>query len=149
MVTSGTVMPTGPPADDSGRTRSDQPPSVASVDLVRRAAPSGRHPCEPSSKLALASRFLGPSPSAVAAVVVVAAPVVVVAAAARRDAERSAVPWPAAGWGPGDSRIQASVVTATSTTIPTPAQSRHRRRRGGGGARWRWLPSLLMTGTVW
>jgi hypothetical protein len=122
-------MPTGPPADDSARTRTDQPPSVASVDLVSRAAPSGRQPREPSSKLALASRFFGPSPDAWA-VVVVLAPVVVVAPSACRDAaaSRSAVSWSAA-W------VQASVVRATTATIPIPAQSRHRRRRGGGEAR--------------
>jgi hypothetical protein len=74
-------MPIGPSAPESARTRSDQSPRWASVDRVRRAPPSGRHPCEPCSKLSLASRFLGASPDAWPAVVVLAAAVVVVVVA--------------------------------------------------------------------
>src|SRR4029453_8644786 len=75
-VASGMVMTTGPPPEGSARMRSDQPPSVASVDRVRRALPSGFQPWVPSSKLLLASRLRGPA-GAGAAVVATPAAVVV------------------------------------------------------------------------
>src|SRR5215217_6926893 len=61
------VMPTGPPPAGSARMRSDQSPSVASVDRVRRALPSGFQPRVPSSKPGLASRLRGPGGAAVVA----------------------------------------------------------------------------------
>src|SRR4029453_16219265 len=76
-VASGMVMPTVPPAEGSARMRSDQPPSVASVDRVRRALPSGFQPLVPSSKLLLASRLRGPGGTWPAAVVATPAAVVV------------------------------------------------------------------------
>src|SRR5215212_766506 len=106
------VIPTGPPAAGSARMRSDQPPSVASVDRVRRALPSGFQPLVPSSKLLLASRLPGPGGPWPAAVVVGTPPpllaaVVGVGGAAARPLE----PWRP----PVEDPSQANPVRASST----------------------------------
>src|SRR5215213_5725036 len=136
------VIPTGPPAAGSARMRSDQPPSVASVDRVRRALPSGFQPWTPPSKLALASRLRGPGgdPPALAAVVATAATVVVGAAPALAavDAVGRAAARPLEPWRPPlEDPTQANPVTTSSTASPRPVQTCHRRCRGGRSARWR------------
>ena len=150
--------PVGRARRRAGRAATSQP-SVASVDLVRRGRrPSGRHPGEPSSKLALASRFLGPSPSAWAPWWRWRSPCVVVAAPGGRPRGRREVgaspvrgrPGPRATPAHPGERGQGD----DAPRSPQPARRRrHRRRERGprGVARWRGGGPVrsLMTGTVW
>src|SRR5829696_859970 len=133
-------MPTVPPAEGSARMRTDQTPSEASVERVRRALPSGFQPRVPFSKLALASRLRGPGgdPPGLAAVVATAAAVVVGAAppAATVDVVAPAAARPLEPWRPPpEDPIQANPVSTSSRASPRPVQSCHRRWRGEVSAR--------------
>jgi hypothetical protein len=102
----------------------------------------------PLSKLALASRFLGPFPdpweAAGADPVAAGAWLVVWEAATAGDSASGSL----AGSGPPVDTAHATAVRAKSAARPTPVQTRQRRRRGGGVARCRGVP-VLISGTVW
>jgi hypothetical protein len=112
------------------------------VERVTLEPPIGRHPCKPLSKLALASRFLGPPPDPWE---VVAGAWLVVWEAATAGVPAAGCP---AGSGPRVDAAHATAVSAKSAARPTPVQTRQRRRMGGGVARCRGVP-VLISGTVW
>src|SRR4029453_2942700 len=114
--------------------RSDQPPSVASVEREIWEPPIGRHPCMPLSKLALASMFLGPSPDlwdVAGAPRGAAGAWRVVPDAATGGASPAGC---LAGPGPPVATAHATAVRAKRMARPTPVHTRQLRRRGGGGA---------------